>query len=165
MILHRDFESKVDREQENRFLESNNISLFVDGESLIERIDLWSWKSIKKIIENKKYFHKVKATFAKWNNNIDSLVDNVNVSIVEIKTEPSSELVKAIENRSIFDCRKIIEGFDKNELFVNSKYVASKFLNDIHFLSRVDSSAMSDHISMKNVLNESILTVFGEDYE
>ncbi len=165
MILRRDFETKTDKEQEKRFLETSNISMFIEGEETLERIDTWSWFAIRKIIRNKEYFENVEATFGKWNKSIDELIRNMNIDIKEIDIEPSKELIKAIENRNIFECRKIIESFNKNELFVNAKNVAFIFSTDLYHFSRISSAASYDHINMKNVLYENILSIFGGDYQ
>ena len=111
MILVRDFESKVDREQEKRFLETENISLFIVGEERLERIDSWSWPAIKKIVQNKQEFSNIKSSFVKWNKSIDFIIDNMNTHVEELKIKPKQDLIIAIEERNIFECRKIIESF------------------------------------------------------
>lgn len=154
MFLIRDLNTKKVKEQEERFLNIENISFFFETEKEIYGIDQWMFSSILKIqnhlpLNNKFYF-------SKWNKNIEYLYLNTKTNIQFIETEINENFKKAFFLKDVFLLKNIIRNFDSNLIYSHLLFVLS-------FLSKKDYKINTEKINLAintNIVSSSQLLNF-----
>ena len=151
MKLIRDFESKKDKNQEERFQNTENFSLFFSTEKEIQGFDQWLPKNVKKFISLSQKSLENKIFFSKWNSNIEEFYQSNKISDIEVKEIIFDNNLYEIE---IFNIDKLINEKTQEQLLDISFFLWNK-LDDLEKVSSIfliNKAINTQLLSMKQLL-------------
>lgn len=152
--LIRDFNSKKDKEQEERFLNTNNIDLFFATEKYINEIDQWSLVAVRKLIDKMDEIkqNELIIYYSKWNKVIEEIYHSPYVEVESIEYELNKEFLSLLEKKDIFKIRESIEIMSNEDLNFTILSMLSLFKDEKKILYLVNES-INNNTSQKKILN------------
>lgn len=137
--LIRNLNTIRNKEQEDSFELTMNLSLFFDSNKTLSKIDGWSFSNVKRLVRVIEPDTELTIEFDKWNDNVDYIFTNINPEINTLN-EVEDNIKMVFINRDIKAMHEYILSIkeDKNKKFELLLFLSELIKNNAEIINLIN---------------------------